>query len=107
LVDTRAVITGLKSGSIGYLGLDVYEEETDLFFKDLSGQIIQDDIFSRLTTFPNVIVTAHQGYFTIDALEQIATTTLRNVADFEQGRPLVNDIRFEPGADQAGDRHAA
>jgi D-lactate dehydrogenase len=106
LVDTRAVIAGLKSGRIGYLGLDVYEEETDLFFKDLSGQIIQDDIFSRLTTFPNVIVTAHQGYFTADALEQICATTLQNVTDFEQGRPLANEIRFGPDFD-LGDRHAA
>ena len=64
LVDSRAVIAGLKSGRIGALGLDVYEEETELFSNDLSGQIIQDDVFSRLLTFPNVIVTAHQGYFT-------------------------------------------
>ena len=99
LVDTRAVIAGLKSGQIGYLGLDVYEEETDLFFYDRSGQIIQDDVFSRLTTFPNVIVTAHQGYFTVEALEQIAATTLQNVTDFEQGRPLVNEVRVGPPVD--------
>ncbi|HMK93575.1 MAG TPA: 2-hydroxyacid dehydrogenase, partial [Thermoleophilia bacterium] len=99
LVDTRAVIAGLKSGQIGYLGLDVYEEETDLFFYDRSGQIIQDDVFSRLTTFPNVIVTAHQGYFTSEALEQIAATTLQNATDFEQGRPLVNEIRVGPPVD--------
>ena len=92
LVDSPAVIAGLKSGRIGALGLDVYEEETELFSNDLSGQIIQDDVFSRLLTFPNVIVTAHQGYFTVDALRQIAETTLRNVADFEAGRPLVNEI---------------
>jgi D-lactate dehydrogenase len=107
LIDTRAVIAGLKSGRIGYLGLDVYEEETGLFFHDLSGQIIQDDIFSRLTTFPNVIVTAHQGYFTGDALAQIAATTLQNVADFENGRELANQIRFEPGIDHIGGRQAA
>ena len=99
LVDTRAVIAGLKSGQIGYLGLDVYEEETDLFFTDRSGQIIQDDIFSRLTTFPNVIVTAHQGYFTVEALEEIAATTLQNATDFELGRALVNEVRVEPPAD--------
>ena len=107
LVDSRAVIAGLKSGRIGALGLDVYEEETDLFSRDLSGQIIQDDVFSRLLTFPNVIVTAHQGYFTAEALHEIATTTLANVSDFESGRPLANEIRFEPGVDHVGGRRAA
>jgi D-lactate dehydrogenase len=107
LVDSRAVIAGLKSGHIGALGLDVYEEETELFSNDLSGQIIQDDVFSRLLTFPNVIVTAHQGYFTGDALRQIADTTLRNVSDFEAGRPLVNEIRLGPGADESNGRRAA
>ena len=107
LVDSRAVISGLKSGRIGSLGLDVYEEETKLFSNDLSGEIIQDDVFSRLLTFPNVIVTAHQGYFTVDALAQIATATLLNVADFEAGRPLVNEIRFETGAGRGGGRRAA
>ena len=106
LVDSKAVIAGLKSGRIGALGLDVYEEETELFSHDLSGQIIQDDVFSRLLTFPNVIVTAHQGYFTADALEQISTATLLNVADFEAGRPLVNEIRFESGVDHGGRRAA-
>ncbi len=107
LVDSRAVIAGLKSGHIGSLGLDVYEEETELFSNDLSGQIIQDDVFSRLLTFPNVIITAHQGYFTIDALRQIAATTLANVSDFEAGRPLANEIRFDPDIGRAGDRRAA
>ena len=107
LVDSRAVIAGLKSGRIGALGLDVYEEETDLFSRDLSGQIIQDDVFSRLLTFPNVLVTAHQGYFTAEALHEIATTTLRNVRDFEEGRSLANEIRFEPGTDHVGGRRAA
>ncbi|MHC4065627.1 MAG: 2-hydroxyacid dehydrogenase, partial [Planctomycetota bacterium] len=64
LVDTRAVIRGLKTGKIGYLGLDVYEEEADLFFQNLSDQVIQDDVFARLLTFPNVIVTGHQAFFT-------------------------------------------
>ena len=107
LVDSRAVIAGLKSGRIGSLGLDVYEEETDLFSRDLSGQIIQDDVFSRLLTFPNVIVTAHQGYFTAEALHEIAATTLANVSDFEGGRPLANEVRFEPGIDHVGGRRAA
>ena len=66
-----------------------------------------DDVFSRLLTFPNVIVTAHQGYFTAEALHEIATTTLTNVTEFEQGHPLANEIRFEPGADHVGGRRAA
>ncbi len=92
LVDTRAVIRGLKSGSISYLGLDVYEEEADLFFRDFSEKIIQDDVFARLLTFPNVIVTGHQAYFTRDALRNIADTTLANISDFEQGRTCSNII---------------
>ncbi len=93
LIDSRAVIHGLKSGRIGYLGLDVYEEETDLFSYDLSGQIIQDDVFSRLITFPNVVVTAHQGFFTVEALQEIARVTLRNVDAFAAGGPLENEVR--------------
>jgi len=85
LVDTRALIDGLKSGQIGYLGLDVYEEEEHLFFEDLSNQVLQDDVFARLLTFPNVVVTAHQGFFTRDALRAIAETTLANLTAFERG----------------------
>jgi len=85
LVDTTAVIDGLKSGRIGHLGLDVYEEEEELFFQDLSGQVIQDDVFSRLLTFPNVLVTGHQGFFTQEAVTNIAETTLANVTAFESG----------------------
>lgn len=80
VVDTKAVTEGLKSGQIGYLGLDVYEQEGDLFFRDLSGQVIRDDVFERLLTFPNVIVTGHQGFFTTEALQNIATTTLQNIS---------------------------
>ena len=69
LVDTQAVIDGLKSGQIGYLGLDVYEEEAELFFEDLSDRVIQDDVFMRLLTFPNVLITAHQAFFTHTALD--------------------------------------
>jgi D-lactate dehydrogenase len=92
LLDTVAVIQGLKEGKIGFLGLDVYEEEDNLFFEDLSNRIIQDDVFSRLLTFPNVLVTAHQGFFTREALEAIARTTLANVEDFEKGRPCPNEV---------------
>ncbi len=92
LIDTRAVIRGLKSGKIGYLGLDVYEEEEDLFFEDHSEQVIQDDVFARLLTFPNVLITAHQAFFTETALTRIAETTLQNLADLEAGRECPNAI---------------
>ena len=85
LVDTRAVIAGLKSGKLGSLGLDVYEEEADLFFEDLSDTLIQDDVFARLLTFPNVLITGHQGFFTREALAAIAETTLANATAFEKG----------------------
>lgn len=89
LVETRALIKGLKSGKIGHVGLDVYEEEGDLFFENLSGQIIQDDIFARLLTFPNVLITGHQAFFTREALTAIAETTIANISRFEQtGRPV-------------------
>ncbi len=85
LVDSRAVIDGLKSGQIGYLGLDVYEEEADLFFEDFSNQVLQDDVFARLLTFPNVIITGHQAFFTREALNAIAAVTLSNITAFEKG----------------------
>ena len=89
VVDTRAMIDGLKKGKIGYLGLDVYEEEGDLFFEDLSDQPIQDDVFARLLTFPNVLITGHQAFFTAEALKAIADTTIANLTAFEQtGKPL-------------------
>ncbi|KLI62919.1 2-hydroxyacid dehydrogenase [Aurantiacibacter marinus] len=82
VLDTRAVIDGLKSGKIGALGLDVYEEEDGLFFHDLSEQVIQDDMFARLITFPNVVITGHQGFFTQEALAAIAETTIANLSSF-------------------------
>jgi D-lactate dehydrogenase len=84
LIDSSCLVEGLKSGKIGYLGLDVYEEEESLFFEDLSGQVLQDDIFARLLSFPNVIITGHQAFFTTTALENIAETTLSNISAFEQ-----------------------
>jgi D-lactate dehydrogenase len=101
LVDTRAVITGLKTGRIGALGLDVYEEEEALFFEDLSDQVIQDDVFTRLLTFPNVLVTAHQAFFTREALGNIVATTLANVTEFERQGRCANAVaprgRTPPG----------
>lgn len=89
VIDTPAVIRGLKSGRVGSLGLDVYEEESDLFFEDLSSRIIPDDVFARLLTFPNVLITGHQAFFTEEALTAIADVTLANVTAFERdGRPL-------------------
>jgi D-lactate dehydrogenase len=95
LIDTRAVIQALKSGKIGYLGLDVYEEEAELFFEDLSTQMIQDDVFSRLLTFPNVIITGHQGFFTAEALQNIAATTLANITAFERGQGTLHQVSVE------------
>jgi D-lactate dehydrogenase len=95
LVDAAAAIEGLKSGQIGYLGLDVYEEEADLFFEDLSDRIIQDDVFARLLTFPNVVITGHQAFFTRNALSAIADTTLANIRDFEQTGSSANTIKIE------------
>lgn len=86
LVDTKAVIDGLKSRQIGFLGLDVYEMESELFFEDLSCEIIQDDVFERLAGFPNVLVTGHQGFFTEDALGQIADVTLKNIGMVDDGQ---------------------
>ena len=92
LIDAEAVIAGLKSGRIGAVGLDVYEQEADLFFEDLSNEIIQDDVFQRLLTFPNVLVTGHQAFFTEEALTAIAETTMANIADEEAGRPSANRV---------------
>ncbi|MGE3820275.1 MAG: 2-hydroxyacid dehydrogenase [Isosphaeraceae bacterium] len=92
VVDTSAVIEGLKSRKIGHLGLDVYEEEEAVFFQDLSSEVLDDDELARLLTFPNVIVTSHQGFLTIEALEDIARTTLENLSDLEQGRPCPNAV---------------
>lgn len=90
LIDTQAVITGLKNQTIGYLALDVYEKEADLFFEDLSSEVIQDDIFERLLTFPNVIVTGHQAFFTEEALNNIAETTLSNIREIETSNTCQN-----------------
>jgi D-lactate dehydrogenase len=99
VVDTLAVIDGLKSGKIGYFGIDVYEEEDALFFEDLSEQVIQDDVFARLLTFPNVLVTGHQAFFTAEALTSIAQTTIANLTSFAAtGKPLhqVSTERLKP-----------
>lgn len=93
LIDTRAALDHLKSGQLGYLGIDVYEQEEKLFFNNLSGEVIQDDVIMRLMSFPNVLITAHQGFFTEEALTQIAQTTYYNIGEFEKGQPLNNEIK--------------
>lgn len=92
LVDASAVIDGLKSGQIGYLGLDVYEQEADVFYENLSETIIGDDVLQLLIGFPNVLITSHQAYFTDNALRNIAETTIRNLTVFEKGGPLENEV---------------
>ena len=92
LVDTKAVIQGLKSKQIGHLALDVYERESKMFFEDLSGEIIQDDVFERLLTFPNVIITGHQAFFTAEALNNIAETTLSNLTAIANSQPCANRL---------------
>lgn len=93
LIDTQEVIVSLKSGHLGYLGLDVYEQESTLFFHDLSGDIIQDDLISRLISFPNVLITSHQGFFTREAMQQIAEVTFANADAFEAKLPLINELK--------------
>jgi len=96
LMNARDVIEGIKSGRIGYLGTDVYEEEADLFFEDLSDTVIKDDTFQLLQSYSNVVITAHQAFFTRNAVEAIASTTLHNITNIEQGRPCPNEVKAEP-----------
>jgi D-lactate dehydrogenase len=100
LVDTGAVIAHLKSGRLGGLAIDVYEEEAGLFFHDHSLQPITDDVFARLLTFPNVLVTGHQAFLTREALDEIARTTIENIAAFAAGRPLANEAVAARGGPQ-------
>jgi D-lactate dehydrogenase len=95
LVDSRALIAALKKRHLSAAGLDVYEEESHIYFKDLSDEIITDDVISRLTTFPNVIITGHQAFFTREALAIIAQTTIKNISDFEAGRSNENILKSE------------
>ena len=92
LIHTEALIDGLKEGRIGAAGLDVYEEEAAYFYEDTSDRIMDDDVLARLLSFHNVIVTSHQGFFTREALDNIARTTLDNLREFAEGRPLTNRV---------------
>lgn len=95
LINTKALIGGLKSGKIGAAGLDVYEEEGEYFFEDFSALMISDDVLARLLTFPNVLITSHQGFFTKEALFNIATTTFENIAEFFKGSTLKNEVCYK------------
>ena len=92
VIDSNALAASLKSGHIGHLGLDVYEQEGDLFFQDLSNRVIQDDVFERLLTFPNVLITGHQGFFTEEAMHNIAHTTLENITLFARSGQCQNEV---------------
>jgi D-lactate dehydrogenase len=92
LIDTDSVIEGLKTGRVGYLGLDVYEEEEALFFEDLSEKVIQDDTFVRLQMFPNVLITAHQAFFTREAVHNIAETTFKNIVEYLETGKSANQV---------------
>lgn len=95
VIDTQDAVEALKSCQLGYLGIDVYEQEENLFFRDLSESIIADDLISRLIGFPNVLITSHQGFFTQEALDKISTTTLQNISDFENAKETPNIVRFK------------
>ena len=95
LIHTNALIEGLKNKKIGSAGLDVYEEESEYFYEDQSDRIIDDDVLARLLTFNNVIVTSHQAFFTREALENIATTTLQNIKDFKSGKVSENEVKIQ------------
>jgi D-lactate dehydrogenase len=95
LIDTRALVAALKTGHVGSAGLDVYEEEEGVFFRDLSDRVLADDVLARLLTFPNVLVTSHQAFLTQEALANIAATTLDSATAFERGAALTNEVRAE------------
>jgi D-lactate dehydrogenase len=95
IINTSDAVSALKSAKLGYLGIDVYEGEENLFFRDLSETIIQDDVIERLMSFNNVLITPHEGFFTNEAVEQIAMTTIQNFTDFENGSVLKNELTFK------------
>jgi len=95
LIKTSDLIQALKKGRVGSAGLDVYEEESKFFFEDLSDRVLTDDVLARLLTFNNVIITSHQGFFTREALQNIASTTLQNIRDFLDNRKLENEVCYK------------
>ena len=95
MINTSHLIEGLKSGKIGSAGLDVYEEESRFFFEDLSDRVLTDDVLARLLTFNNVIITSHQGFFTREAMFNIAKTTMDNIQSFLNDMPLENEVCYK------------
>lgn len=95
LIDSKALVDALREQHVGAAGLDVYEEENEYFFEDFSTEVIDDDVLARLISFPNVLITSHQGFFTREALANIANTTLQNIDDFFHGHPLKNEICYQ------------
>jgi D-lactate dehydrogenase len=95
IIETESLVKGLKDKQIGAAGLDVYEEESEYFFEDFSSEVISDDTLARLITFPNVLVTSHQGFFTQEALSNIAHTTLKNIKEYFEGGFLENEICYQ------------
>lgn len=105
LIDSEALLNGLKSGKIGAAGLDVYEEESDIFFEDFSDKIIQDDILARLVSLPNVLVTSHQAFLTNEALQNIATTTLNNIKEFFEEGKAENEVCYHCSKEATNCQH--
>jgi D-lactate dehydrogenase len=95
LIDSKDLVEALKSGCIGAAGLDVYEEEEGVFFRDLSNQVLRDDALARLLSFPNVIISSHQAFLTKEAMENISQTTLQNISDFKEKKVLVNEVHVK------------
>ncbi len=95
LINTKSVIKALKIGQLSALGIDVYEQEETLFFRDLSATIVEDDLITRLMSFPNVLISAHQGFFTVEAMDQIAQVTLNNLREFNSGEPLTHEVKID------------
>lgn len=93
LIDSSALIEGLKAKKIGGAGLDVYEEESEYFFEDFSNEIVEDDELQRLLSFPNVVMTSHQGFFTKEAMQAIAEITVKNLISFENGE-VINEVYY-------------
>jgi D-lactate dehydrogenase len=93
LIESEALVDALKSGKVGAAALDVYEEESDFFFKDLSNKIINDDILTVLSCMPNVLITSHQAFLTNEALANIAKTTFANLEEFFNGKKLTNEVK--------------
>ena len=95
LIDSKALVEGLKTGQVGFAGLDVYEEESEYFFEDFSNKVITDDVLARLLSFNNVMITSHQGFFTQEAMSSIADTTMQNIQDFFVEHKLSNEICYK------------